>query len=254
MHNPLNYSGPHFYKFYFCITALCFTAAWFIRRLARRTPITPVPTGLSAYELAYLNGGSKLATQTAIVSLASQNLIELAGSRELAVRSSTSTLSDPLEQAVFTGIRTSPMPSERLIVETGPLHSIASRLESLGLLVPMQRANQIALFCTAVALGAPGIGLLKTALNIHRHTPAVMLGIFCVLTAAGAVAIFLPPVRCNRMGMRTLEEQRIASQDEITVQVALFGLRALNDKPLAWLAPLLLDEAGGRDSAGDCCK
>jgi hypothetical protein len=74
--NPLDWRGPDFLVFYLVLFGVCFGAALWLRRQLR----APAPEGalpdldLSAYELAYLNGGKILTVNTAIASLVRQKV------------------------------------------------------------------------------------------------------------------------------------------------------------------------------------
>ncbi len=266
--NALDMRGPEFLQFYLFLAAITFAAALLIRNLLKLPSMLggSIPSDLDPYSVAYLNGKSVLAVNTAITSLLTQGVLEL-NMNTLRLRTLRHDFSPThrLEQAVFAnssgmnGIKTSTL---RACCKP-ELEKIHEDLTNQGYLLSAKQRIIVVASSIVIAMAAPTYGLMKIFVGINRERPVLFLEILCSLSVVACLFLLLTPFRTRR-GDKMLASIRKyrshlrtvgfhsghASKDEIVLGMAIFGVASLSGSAYAKPVRRLTPPAGSQSCGG----
>lgn len=250
--NPFNFTGPHFLGFYAELIVVTFFAAAGLRWLGRRPHDDP-PTNLDLgpYDVAYLAGGERLATYSALANLVRTGAVIVDRTSHQVKRGDEPPTDAPeLEKALHAqldphlGTAVSAVPQHAAAV----LREIRGRLEEMALVPSRHRFLQSYWLSLALVFALFTFGAIKVAVGISRNKPVLFLS----LMAAGALVVglltFARPARRSGRGERALrmlrdqhralettarrDPERLTS-DDLGLAIGLYGLGILTVGPLA---------------------
>ena len=270
--NPFDWRGPDFLAFYVILFALSFGAALWLRRQLR----LPLDDGqfenaeLTAYELAYLNGGKILTVNTAIANLIRQKILIINAKEKKLLPGNTSlnVTFNELERVICTAVARpggEKIKEVRLAAKT-VVGEISDQLKTMELVVSDARATKAVTLPLLVALSAVVVGVVKIFVGVHRDQPVGFLITLCIITGIASLVTFARrPLRTrlgdavlNRLQTRhaSLKGSLGSSGLEPTVfamGVGLFGLAALNDTPWNGLRKELQPPGASSSGCGSSC-
>jgi uncharacterized protein (TIGR04222 family) len=281
--NPYELDGPSFLGLYLLLLATTVVAAFVVRRLLR-LPAADAPESavdLSPYEIAFLSGGARTATDAGIVRLVHRGVVQLDERKGLLGRRGGETLTDahPLEKAIFNAAGATggkPVAAVRRAV-AGTANTLRSRLDEVGLLVSGRQANYVSMAAAGTVLLVGVFGLVKVFVGLARDKPVGFLIVLLIVTAAVAIAFFaIRPFRSRRGDtlLARLKHDNTALEyaagrrlddmgdADLVLAMGLFGMGVLAGGPLARVhtalrAPAGLNaanaSAGGSSCSGTTC-
>src|ERR1044071_3694490 len=251
--NPLELTGPVFLILYITVLAAACFLAYFLRQAARgEMGFDPRELSFDAYEAAYLSGGAKLATATAIATLVQSKVLRLSFvDNTLSSIANLPRGSHPFEQAVHRVVASGEartIESIRTKTASATDHMMA-RLKALGLIIgdqQMTTAHILPVFVMGMVLL---FGVAKIFIGLSRGRPISFLSILCLLTAFIAYRLYKSPPFRTQLGDRTLERlqhlnaalqttakaqpQRLATGD-VAMAIALFGMGEIAFADQSW--------------------
>jgi len=244
--NVFDWRGPDFLLFYILLVTACFTLGLVLRR-SLRLPAAPerleVPE-LDGYATAFLNGGKRLAVNTAIANLVRQKAMRIDARRGRA----TSLIPKPafshqLEQVVYAAAdSTDGNRIANVRASTAPiLIGIADALKSQGLVVPDAEARRAVLTPLMLAFVAIAMGGIKILIGVSRDKPVGFLSALCIVSVVFALLAFARRPLRSRHGdavLKQLRQRHIGSRHlgsgaaglpsaEFATVMGLFGMTAL---------------------------
>lgn len=265
--NPFDMRGPDFLLLFAIAYAVSLLFAG-VLRFALRGPSGPAcAVELSPYEMAFLSGGKRRATEAAVVRLSDERLIDI-GPRKLslsAVWPRPETDSDhPLDEAVLEAADRE-LPIAGLWAATRrATATLERRLQTLELVLEPGRRWLATLLPLLLALVIPLAGVYKIYVGLERGRPVGFLAVACLAAVGLSLLAFArPPLRTRRGNatLRQLEREHAASsaspdaaqteQGALVNAVALLGLGAVAGTTLAPLQHYLAGASGRQRSAGD---
>lgn len=289
--DPLEFTGPHFLKFYAAGLVLALTAALLIRRRFRQgeagaggAVADAEAVRLDPFEAAYLAGGragERLATAAALTSLAQRQVIEPdTVGRKFARTAVLDKPVNPVERAVY--LATSAGGSSFQEIRQGSseaLGAVRERLTGAGLFATRSESRSAQLLGAVPVLLWLALGLVKIAVGLSRGKPVVFLVLFCGITAIVAVLLLAVPIARTRLGDRVLEHLRnqyaalrftattradALETEQLVLALGLFGLGILAGGPLASVRAAMVprgsssgcgsgSSCGGGDGGGGGC-
>lgn len=286
--NPFDLRGPTFLVLYITLLAGACFAAYFLRKRAAGTE--PGPTRslvradqdqdtvfrgvrFDAYEAAYLNGGPKLAIETAIATLVKSKALHLSFvDNTLSTVAGASRGFHPLEQAVHRLVESGEANTVKTIrvKAAEAADRIATRLKTLGLVIGGRREVVSHIVPLMIMVLVLVFGLIKVLVGIWRGRPAEFLFILCCITAFIAYRLYKSPPLRTVAGDETLERLKrenaalestagakpggLASGD-VALAMALFGMTALAFSDQSWSAlKKELFPPGRVSSGGSSCS
>ncbi|MGI5519692.1 TIGR04222 domain-containing membrane protein [Micromonospora sp. CA-259024] len=202
-------SGPTFLRYYIVAAAVVVAIAVYHRiRLAAGAGTAPTADPLGPQQVAYLNGGPRLAVHAALGGLRGSGAIGVRPDRRLTTAGAAPAGLTPLEQAIHWAAhqhsRAQDLPQDERVRIA--LHQIRYGLEQRGLLTnDMQRRR--ARLWTTVLIALLGLGVLRLFFGVANGRPVGYL--LLTLAALLGVALLLgrAPVR-TRAGRAALRDVR----------------------------------------------
>ncbi len=257
--------GPAFLQLYLVLFGGAL-AAGLLLRWRLRGPGGPeglIPA--DPYLCAWLAGGAKRATLTAISSLAAGKAVAVTKSGATEIAGELPAGAHPLEAALYEDARRGVATIKGLTAQT-EIHGapLAAELESLGLALSPGVGRKARWRPFWVALIPVGLGLIKIAVGLSRDKPVGFLVVFCLLSIPAVYLLLGRRVWRSRRGDRMLArlrqehghlERPIFAQgayEQLPWAVALFGLGVLSGSPISYLERALLPPpaAGGDSGSG----
>lgn len=276
--NPLELTGPVFLILYIIVMAAACFLAYFLRQRAARSEMAfnPRKANLDAYEAAYLSGGAKLATATAIATLVQSKALRLSFvDNTLSSIASLTRGSHPFEQAVHHTVASG---EARTIngIQTktaSATDQMAARLKALGLIIGDQQMTAARILPVVVMTLVLLFGVMKIFIGLSRGRPISFLFILCLLTAFIAYRLYKSPPFRTQTGDIALERlqslnaalqttakaqpQSLAAGD-VAMAMALFGMSevAFTDQSWSELKKQMFPPAssGSSSSGGSSCS
>ncbi|WFE52825.1 TIGR04222 domain-containing membrane protein [Micromonospora sp. WMMD1155] len=166
-------SGPTFLRFYLVAAALVVAVAVYHRvRLAAGSTTAPTADALGPQQVAYLNGGPRLAVHAALGGLRGSGAIGVRPDRRLTTAGAAPTGLTPLEQAVHWAAhqhaRVADLPKDERV--RAALDRLRDGLEHRGLLnTDAQRAR--ARLWTTLLIGLLGLGVFRFVSGLFNGQP-----------------------------------------------------------------------------------
>lgn len=208
--NPFDLPGPSFLGLYVIVLAAACLLAYILRKSATGFDRDLALRGanLDAYEAAYLSGGARLATETAIATLVRGKVFRLSSvDNTLSAIAGPPRFSHPFEQAVYRmgesgegstvkGIRTK---------AAAAANKIAARLKGLGLIINDEQNIRVQTLPAIIVLMVLLFGAIKLLVGLSRNRPVGFLFVMCGLTALIAFLFYKSPPLRTKDGDRTLE-------------------------------------------------
>ncbi|MEV4756223.1 TIGR04222 domain-containing membrane protein [Micromonospora sp. NPDC049559] len=203
-------SGPAFLAFYFaavCVLLLAAVAhrAYLFAGRSRR------PEELGPQQVAYLNGGERLALYTSLGGLRGAGAVTVSPDRTLAVSGTLPEDGTPLDRAVYgaagNGVRPGALASEPSVAAA--LTRLREGLERARL-VPTAAHRRQARYLPLLMFALDGLGLLRLAAGLANDKPVVGLIFLIILNSVLAVVLFavVPRhTRAARAAIRTLRNR-----------------------------------------------
>ncbi|MGW1452353.1 TIGR04222 domain-containing membrane protein [Micromonospora sp. NPDC002411] len=204
-------SGPTFLRYYLLATAVVVVVAVYHRiRLAANSTTAMTADPLGPQQVAYLNGGPRLAVNAAIGGLRGSGAIGVRPDRRLTTIGAAPTGLTPLDQAIHWAAhqhaRVGDLPrDERVRVA---LDQIRNGLEQRGLLTnDAQRAR--ARFWTRLLIGLLGLGVLRLASGLFSGRPVGYLLLTLVALLIVTLVLRRPPAvtRAGRAALRGVRRE-----------------------------------------------
>ena len=267
--------GPAFLIIYVAAVVAVVCLALVHRRFPIGGPSADPPAALSPQEVAFLNGGEKLAVYTALASLRAAGAIGVADKR-LVQLTDLPVAATPLEAAIYNAAGNM-VPARSLLdsnAVSGTMRQLEERLESAGLLTSAAQRRAIrrwALPCYALF----ALGMLRIQAGSASHHATGYLTVAAWLTLFVGLYLRTEPAttktRAGRAAVaRTRSEhrhlQRSNNPSYVTygaagaaMGVALFGASALFDFDPAFAAEAeiqrtpLSSSGGDRSDSGSSC-
>ena len=268
--NVLAYSGPNFLCFYL-LAIVGYVVLAILMRIVRRllddSDSWQINPKLTPVEAAYLAGGPPRAVGVAMLELAQDNKLMLAGGLNIVNAAPHTPDMTPLQQAIlhsaslrtrFVGIGNKAFRPQ--------LDEIAAGLADRHLLAPtaLVLAQRRLLRYTALALLLLGAAKIVVGISIHRPVAFLVIILFlftCSLLIARKIGAQLPPL--TKLGRRTVDALRSAQnfQDQsdasLRYRYALLGPAALIGTQMAAmrfaLTPQPMVQSGsGSDGSSSC--
>ena len=269
--NPLDWRGPAFLAFFIFLSVICFGLALWLRRQLCGPLADEVPpdSNLSAYDLAYLNGGKVLTVNTGIANLVRQNILVVdAGEKRLLPGNENPGELNELELAIYRAAARSngEKLSEVRVAAKTVVREISERLKSLGLVVNNAQAI-MAIWLPLLIMFVPlALGGIKIYLGIMRGKPVVFLVVLSFIGLIASLAAFARrPIRSRRgnavLGQLQAQHETLknslgnAAIDPLmfTTSIGLFGLAALDNTPWNSLKKDLAPPGGSSSGCGGSC-
>lgn len=271
--NPFDWRGPDFLKFYVVQFILCFSLAlWFRRTL--RLPAANAQfdeSQLTAYDLAYLNGGKILAVNSAIANLIREKVLRIdAADKRLLAGNTPPSKTSELERVIHRAASRSggeKISEVRMAAKT-TVGEIADKLKALGLVVADGQATKATTFPMLLAVASIGMGIIKILIGLQRDKPVGYLIALCFISGViSLVALARTPLR-SRFGdefLARLKTQHAKLKTSLgrssmepamfAMGLALFGMSALDGTPYDGLRRELQPPAsgGGDGGCGSSC-
>ncbi len=252
--NPFDLPGPAFLILYIIVMAVACCLAYFLRQKAARGDrgFDPRESSLDAYEAAYLSGGAKLATATAIATLVRSKALRLSFvDNTLSSIANLPRNSHPFERAVHSVVASGEartIESIRTKTESAA-DQIAARLKALGLIISDQQTTTAHNLPVIIMMTNLLFGVIKIFIGLSRGRAVGFLFVLCLLTAFIAFRLYKSPPFRTQLGDRTLERlqslnaalqttakaqpQRLATGD-VSMAMALFGMGAIAFEDQSW--------------------
>ena len=271
--NPFHWRGREFLIFYATLFTACFSFALWLRRQLR-LPLENArfsDAELSAYELAYLNGGKMLTVNTAIANLIRQNVLRLDGGRKQRLMPAGGTPANKLNELERVICAAAARPGGEKIREVRlaaktVVGEISERLKNSGLVVGDAPASKAVWTPLLIALSAVALGVVKIFIGLDRDKPVAFLVALCVITGiVSLIALARRPLR-SRFGDAVLERFKVQhsplkhsltnpSVDPMmfAMGVGLFGLTALDGTAYADLRRQLQPPGASASGCGSSC-
>ena len=254
--NPFDLTGPEFLAVYTVVAAVACFLAFILRRSAAGSyPRAPVPaTKLDPYDAAYLGGGAKVATETAIASLIrSKALLLSLVDNTLSAIPGSKLFSHPFEQTVYRIVESGGATTVKDIrlKAAAATEKIATRLESLGLVVDNERSIRARTLPVILMSMVLLFGAIKILIGFWRDRPVGFLFVMCAITALIAFLFYKSPPFRTKFGdtaLRQLKRENAALEStarsnpeqlgsvDVALAIALFGVTSLAFTDTAWAA------------------
>ena len=264
--NPFDLTGPLFLVLYVTLLAAAGFLAYMLRawavgregdshQLLRADQFQdPNFRGFSfdAYEVAYLNGGQKLAIETAIAALVQSNSLHLSFfDNTLSTVAGSPGGSHPLEKTVYRLVASGEVVTVKVIrlKAAAAAGEAATRIKRLGLVISGD-GRIIAHIVPVLIMGALLLfGLTKVLIGMWRGRPVGFLLVLCAITAYIGFRLYKAAPLRTTAGDQTLErlkrenaalESTAASKPEglapgdVALAMALFGMTALAFTDQSW--------------------
>lgn len=255
--NPFDLRGPEFLGLYVIVLAGACLLAYILRKSATGFDRDNALRGASfdAYEAAYLRGGAKLATETAIATLVRSNLFQLSAVDDTlsAIAGPPRFSSHPFERAVYSIVESGEAGTVKSIRTKAPAaaNKIPTRLKALGLVINEEQKARAQTLPVIIMVMVLLFGAIKVLVGLSRNRPVGFLFVLCGLTALIAFLFYKSPPHRTKDGDRTLERlkrenaalestaksnpERLAAGD-VALAMALFGMTALAFTDESWSA------------------
>jgi uncharacterized protein (TIGR04222 family) len=266
----LDLPGPQFLGVYCLLLAGAAVVAAFLRRGLLYPDDDPPAEcfALSAYDVAYLEGGEELAASAALAKLFHGGAVTVSGPDRLATVEQPPEMA-PLEQAAYAAVADGddgrPVGDIPAAV-AAQLSEVRATLAALRLLVPAGQAFFARLLPCALVLSVVVLGALKIDRGVARGKSVGLLVTVTAVATIGTLAGFGSRVRRTGRGDHVLDRlkrsnagleetmrlhaEAVAAGD-VALAVGLFGVGILKAGPLAELLvalkPLSAAHAGGVD-------
>lgn len=240
--NPLDWAGPDFLQLFAAVGLGALLIAW-VAKLFLSLPASGPPAGdwqLDPYEIAYLNGGPRLALAACVANLSASKYISCSYRRLGINQGAVATdLKHPLDTAVF-GSAVGGASAPILKQSTGNvLAEMGENLRKQGLWVSRSTATTATLISALIVLSVLGLGIAKMIIGVSRGRPIELLAFESVIFALLSIIVLIPPKR-SRYGSKVLSTYRDqrsafrrvgnhpdAQPQDYALAVALFGFGAL---------------------------
>jgi uncharacterized protein (TIGR04222 family) len=211
--NIFNWHGPEFLVLYFTLLIIAVVAAVLLR-LRLRGPgdalrAEQIPPDLHPLEVAYLVGGSKAVTDSAIAMLVQRGSLAVQGNKLVASSLAPQDVT-PLEDAVYRAVA-----KKKTVAKVGPVRksvkdltrSAISRLQQLGLVPTDEQAASARKIPALLLVALLALGVAKIAVGIDRNRPVEVLVFLCAITFVFAVLFLV--IRPRRTGRGALLLERL---------------------------------------------
>lgn len=271
--NVFDWRGPDFLVFYvFFLGGAFVLAGWLRRRFAGPSAPAPVPVPeLTPYQVAFLNGGSRLAVSAAIAQLVRRGELRLGPRRGRLERTAVApAFSDPLEARLYDAVgRGEAVPVRRVLAAGRPgAEVLQADLRRRGLLASAPKAAWGMLVPLAVLALALAVGGIKIVVGLSRERPVAILAALVIMGLVAGLVAFARPLRRTRLGSAVLRQLRARHaagrllckqavplpEAEFPLLLGLFGWEALQTPELLPLRRVLwpgASTAGAGGSGGD---
>lgn len=273
--NPFDLPGPTFLGLYVIVLAAACLLAYILRRSAAGPDLDSAlrVASLDAYEAAYLSGGAKLATETAIATLVRSNLFQLSfvDNSLSAIAGPPRFSSHPFERAVYSIVESGEASTVKSIrtKAAAAANKIAGRLKALGLVINDEQKTRAQTLPVIIVVMVVLFGAIKILVGLSRNRPVGLLFVMCGLTALIAFLFYKSPPHRTTDGDRTLERlkrenaalestakskpDRLAAGD-VALAMALFGMTSLAFTDESWsaLRRQLFPPASGSSGGSSC--
>lgn len=273
--NPLDWRGPQFLMFYIILFAVCFGLAVVMRRQMRLPKHSQRfdESELSAYDIAYLNGGRILAVNTALSNLIRQNVLglDVANKKVVAGPASPNHFNE-LERVICAAAARpggETVKEIRLAAKT-VVGEISTRLKAVGVVVDNAQAAKAVMLPLLIVLGAVAVGGIKIFIGIQRGKPVLFLVLLCLGSLAlSLIALARRPLR-SQLGDAVLGRLKVQHYNlkgslgesaldpmMFAMGVGIFGMTALDgtahDHLRKQLQPSTDFSSGCGSSCGSSC-
>jgi len=273
--NIFDLRGPDFLGFFFWFALVMFIGAFVLRRIlisgVRAGPLDR--DGLDAYDLAFLAGRQKRATDAAIVALMKRHLIAVTDSGNVQLLQQPEALGlHPVELSLVDNLAVNKsLHLHTFRIQAGSvLAGIQEKLEGQSLIFKPSQARLTQMLPLFAALAVPMMGLIKIMVGISRDKPVMFLVLGSIATLVGAIALFarvpfrtgagealLKKMRLENRTLRTRCNAAGAPDFALPMAVALFGMAPLAGTPYApvrkQLAPAGGDSGSFWSTSGSSC-
>ncbi len=269
--NPLDWRGPDFLAFFILLFGVCLCLAFWLRgRLRVPTADGDLPVlNLSAYELAYLNGGKILTVNTAIANLVRQRILFLDAKekRLLPGNQKPGELSE-LERVICTAVA---RPGGEKIGEVRVaaktiVGEISEQLKALGVVVDDMQARKAIWLPLLIAFTPIALGGIKLFVGINRGKPVgFLVALMFISLIISLIALARRPLR-SRLGDAVLKHRQSEQgnlKDSLgdnsmnpmlfATGIGLFGMAALDNTPWNNLKKDLRPPGGSSSGCGSSC-
>ena len=271
--NIFDLPGKDFLGMYLALLAGGVIVAVLVRWLLRGPAALAEPPRLTPYEIAYLSGGRKLATDAAIAALVQQKVLQTdTAANKIVAPAGGPSPADPLEQAVYRAAsgRADGATVREIRKEAGSaVLTLEDRLTRLGLIAaPGRRILARALpFGIVIAIGL--VGLQKMLIGMDRGKLVTFLVLLLTLTLIIGIGFLAKGVTRTRAGdheLRRLRAEHQAlrttaeanpealGQTDLMLAMCLFGATIISLGPLADLRRMMQPPSqGGSGCGGAAC-
>ena len=272
--NPFDLAGPEFLALYIVVLVAACLLAYILRRSAAGRDLDSGLRGVSldAYEAAYLSGGAKVATETAIATLVSGNVFRLSFvDNTLSPIAGAPRSSHPFEQVVYRIVESGEATTVNGIRRkaAAAADKIATRLKTLGLVIVDEQKVRAQILPVIIMVMVLIFGTIKILVGLSRNRPVGFLLVLCAFTAVIAFLLYKSPPLRTKYGDRTLERlkrenaalestakskpERLASGD-VAMAAALFGITSLafTDETWAALRRQIFPPTSGSNGSSSC--
>lgn len=204
------------------------------------------PPSLSIYEMAYLANGQIRAIDTAIANLVERGyLLPDPKTRSLKLQTVLPKDCDPLEKSILLLAKFNGSLSQMRTSVAHATFPIYKRLVDLGLLVPLEQAQNVQLLSALPVLTILLAGMGMTLWRISQNQAVGLLILLCAIAAISSCSFLFIPVRRSWYGDRILKHLRTHClhlppttnvkemvEPQLIMTFALFGAKVLGNTSL----------------------
>ncbi|MEK6288482.1 MAG: TIGR04222 domain-containing membrane protein [Acidobacteriota bacterium] len=277
--NPFELRGPEFIGLYIIVLAAACLLAYILRKSVKGVDRDFALRGasLDAYEAAYLSGGAKLATETAIATLLCTKAFRLSFvDNTLSAIAGAPRVSHPFEQTVYRIVESGEATTVKSIrtKAAATANGIATRLQALGLVINVEQNTRAQTLPVIILVMVFLFGAIKVLIGLSRNRPVGFLFVLCCLTALIAFFLYKSSSHRTKAGDDTFERlkrensalestakskpERLAAGD-VALAMGLFGITALAFTDESWsvlkrqiLPPVSVSSGGSSWSSSSC--
>jgi uncharacterized protein (TIGR04222 family) len=233
MGHPWGLSGPDFLWLYGSALVVALGVAIYLRWAARRPRLAEPAPVTDANVVAYLVGGARQVVETSLARLVGQGVVRV--SREGTVATTTSSVPDPLDQAVLERVSTRGRRLHVVLdraVGVKPIAGLAENVAARGLWVSPAKARMTRLLSLILPYLLLAVGIARLINGIAGNYPVgfLILELLAALVLVGMLHAWNAPSRTVH-GDSVVAAAR-GSHDAETL-VALDGIGAYPDQDIA---------------------
>jgi uncharacterized protein (TIGR04222 family) len=233
MGHPWGLSGPDFLWLYGSALVLALGVATYLRWKARRPRLAGPAPVTDANEVAYLVGGARQVVETSLARLIGQGVVRV--SREGTVATTTSSVPDPLDQAVLERVSTRGRRLHTVLDRAAgvkPIAGVAEHVAALGLQVSPAKARRTRLLGLILPYLLLAVGLARLVTGIAGHYPVGFLVLELLAALVLVVVLHAWDVVSRTVHGDAVVAAARGAGDAATL-VALDGIGAYPDRDIA---------------------